>query len=94
MCAEATEGPKFERERVLINIQTLVQHKYTFRSTDRIIIMLSNNDSKAKRGPMSVYSLFSLTIFFADVTADAFRPSQTDPRTCNRRHKILSDLSC
>jgi len=50
--------------------------------------MLSNNDSKAKRGPMSVYSLFSLTIFFADVTADVFRPSQSDPRTCYRRHKI------
>jgi hypothetical protein len=32
--------------------------------------MLSNNDSKAKEEPLSVYSLLSLTIFFADVTAD------------------------
>jgi len=63
-------------------------------ATERTIIMLSNNDSKVKSGPMSVYSLFSLTIFFADVTADVFRPSQSDPRTRYKRHKIPSDLTC
>lgn len=81
-------------DRVLIKIQTIVQHNYTFRPTDGTVIMRSNNDSKAKRGPKSVYSLFSRGIFFAEVTADVFRPSQSDPRTCYRRHKILSDLSC